>query len=678
MSIDTRINELAPSTRVADQPDSRPDPRRSAFDRLPRLREASIADGMFVIAPPAPNVYAVIAGTRRGVPDPTTLMAIAPRGWESVLTVTEAAMVAVPEGPVLPSREDNRIYLGDQAPEVYVVQGLQRHHIPDPDTLEQRFGGWAGVVQVSTADLEAIPLGSPIPSVHDTDTIDGYLRSLPDFTVQPPTERHDPIAGTTPQMVGGITYDVTREHASITTQNDRPWLLAPMDDVLYPGALLQGTSLATGRLAGLPGGLARGGGTITVTTDLATEGPPRSASADLAKMGLSEVKDARVQLLHDLNPKDGAAKVEFAHHSVRTTEHGLVKLGVSFSYGPASADIKSSLDTRLDQSSVMVMYRQIFYSVAFTVPDGVNPFFAPDVTLDRVRAVIGAANPPVYLSQVDYGRILLVTITGTKASSELLAAVSVAVEKASKTAPGGKVDLSAEQRNTLESSSIKVTVAGGTGEAANRVVTDPIANLTQWINSGGTLTRDNPGVPVQYVARHCGTRNVVAINQTTAYEEAVAAQGRDVSPTPFEVWDGPGGGPKSTNILIANGDTLQVRAKGTNWSGVWLTDAHGPDGWTTWNRPGGNGEGYPMPNKHPFALLGAWDGAQTDANAGNDWFYIGGGVDLDIRHKGSKPARTLWLGTNDNNPLNGSARDKFSVVVSVRRRVLDDVRRAQG
>ena len=64
MSIDTRTNELAPSTRVADQPDSRPDPRRSAFDRLPRLREASIADGMFVIAPPAPNVYAVIAGRR--------------------------------------------------------------------------------------------------------------------------------------------------------------------------------------------------------------------------------------------------------------------------------------------------------------------------------------------------------------------------------------------------------------------------------------------------------------------------------------------------------------------------------------------------------------------------------------------------------------------------------------
>ena len=217
---------------------------------------------------------------------------------------------------------------------------------------------------------------------------------------------------------------------------------------------------------------------------------------------------------------------------------------------------------------------------------------------------------------------------------------------------------------------------GGTDELANHVVADPVANLTHWINSGGTFTKDNPGVPVQYVANHCGSRLIVAINQTTSYEESVAAIGRNVPPTTFQVWDGRGGGPKSTNILVATGDTLHVRASGTNWSGVWLTGPYGPDGWTTWDEP--DGSGYPLPHNHPFALAGAWDGARTDPAGGNDWFYIGSGTDLQVKHKGKSPTRTLWLGTNDNNPLNGSDKNKFTVVVSVTRRALDNVRRAEG
>ena len=141
-----------------------------------------------------------------------------------------------------------------------------------------------------------------------------------------------------------------------------------------------------------------------------------------------------MQLLHDLDPRDGAAKVEFTHCNVRTTEHGLVKLGVSFSAGSVTAETKDSLDQSLEQNSVMVMYRQTFYSIAFRPPDGANAFFAPEVTVGQVRGITSGDNPPAYLSQVDYGRLLIVSITGEKASSELLASLSAGVKAASETA----------------------------------------------------------------------------------------------------------------------------------------------------------------------------------------------------------------------------------------------------
>jgi hypothetical protein len=78
------------------------------------------------------------------------------------------------------------------------------------------------------------------------------------------------------------------------------------------------------------------------------------------------------------------------------------------------------------------------------------------------------------------------------------------------------------------------------------------------------------------------------------------------------------------------------------------------------------------------ALAGAWDGAQTDSDRTNDWFFIGSGVPQKVRHRSGISSRVLYLGTNDNNPLNGDAKYKFAVNVSVARHRLANVGRAVG
>ncbi len=198
-----------------------------------------------------------------------------------------------------------------------------------------------------------------------------------------------------------------------------------------------------------------------------------------------------------------------------------------------------------------------------------------------------------------------------------------------------------------------------------------IVSSRRRVDLSAVLTKDNPGEPLSCTARHAGTRHVAAFNETTSFNERVAAVGQDINGAAFWVWDGPGGGAFSTNILVADGDLLSINAAGTNWSGVFATGDYGPDGWTTWDRP--SGSGYPLPNNRPFALAGAWDGAQVDPNAGNGWFYIGSGINAIVGHGARGPARVLYLGLNDNNPLNGDANKKFTVLVNVRRRPLRNV-----
>lgn len=628
---------------------------------LQTLGAADLVDGTFVVAPASPKVYYITGGKRRWVTDPTTYLALAPTGWASLVAVSDADMATLPEGTTIPSREDGRVYTGSGAPEVYVIESLARHHIPDQETLIASFGGWAAVVVIDLADCNAIPVGAAIPSVKSADSIDSYLRSLPDLHVDPVVDRHDPAgSGTYVLPSTGMTYDVQNEHATLQTQQSNPWLLSPALDVLYPGSLIQGASLASGQLAPVAGGLKRSGGTITVATDVQNPTVPTTMNQDVTEVSEPIVNDARVHLIYAIDPHGGAIDADCVSHQARTVEHGLVKLGVSLSSGAFNGDLKASLETNLTRTCAMVMFRQIFYSVVFTPPSGANPFFDPAVTVDQVRAVSSPANPPCYLSQVDYGRMFIATISGTDSYDDLSVALKLALKTVS---VSGQVDLDAKHTSILQESTVSVMeLGGGTNQYKLNALLNPFAELPNVINQDGNFTANNPGVPLRYIARHAGSRNIVTINQTTDFNEAVAFSSRNVAQT-FSIWDGPGGGPVRTGIQVGNGDHFSISASGKNKSGVLFTGEYGPDGWTTWAKPGDGGHGYPLPNDHPFALCAAWD--SSAANNGT-WFYVGTGTDA-VPSFHQQSSRVLYLGTNDNNPLNGDPKYKFTVNVTVNR-----------
>jgi hypothetical protein len=64
----------------------------------------------------------------------------------------------------VPTVKEGALIKSEHSRSVYVVQGGERHLIPDPETLRSKWSD-TKVLTLPDKEVDAIPLGSPIPSV---------------------------------------------------------------------------------------------------------------------------------------------------------------------------------------------------------------------------------------------------------------------------------------------------------------------------------------------------------------------------------------------------------------------------------------------------------------------------------------------------------------------------------
>jgi hypothetical protein len=110
-----------------------------------------------------PEIALIQGRERRSIPDLPTFNYMG-LDWDAVVqTIPDIVWNVIPAGPLLPSRSDGTLLTGS-APEAYVMASGQRHLIPDPATFAVLGYSWADVQHVMDSDLNAIPLGAPIPA----------------------------------------------------------------------------------------------------------------------------------------------------------------------------------------------------------------------------------------------------------------------------------------------------------------------------------------------------------------------------------------------------------------------------------------------------------------------------------------------------------------------------------
>lgn len=118
---------------------------------------ANVADGS-VIRRSNGIIFLVDGGQRHYIPEPATLNFLGLTN--AVRTLPDAVVDAVPMGKPMPQLP-SRVIRGSSGA-IFVIEAGRRRHVPDPATFAA-LGLQKELRDVPDASLNAIPLGSPLP-----------------------------------------------------------------------------------------------------------------------------------------------------------------------------------------------------------------------------------------------------------------------------------------------------------------------------------------------------------------------------------------------------------------------------------------------------------------------------------------------------------------------------------
>lgn len=309
---------------------------------------------------------------------------------------------------------------------------------------------------------------------------------------------------------GGTTMLCTQTPYSLTKVPEKFVALNPNADVLWPGSLVQGKSMAGGILDPIP--VKRAPGTITLTLSSGGGGP---FFKKMEEPSLSAATQAQNEILESYT---GAtpAKFSYSYSSIYSSEQ--LKVAVAANVEGTNWSAAGSLDVSTDdtKSRFLIQFTQEYYTMAFDPPQGAAGVFAPSVTSKDLEPYAAAGNPPVYVASVTYGRIFYILFESSASQTSLEAAVSGSYNSGSINATASA---SADWKKTINESKVVAYGLGGNAEQAIGAVTgtDQFDKIAKFLTTGANFDKNNPGVPISYTIRHLTDASQVKLALTTEY-----------------------------------------------------------------------------------------------------------------------------------------------------------------
>ncbi|HEY8077151.1 MAG TPA: thiol-activated cytolysin family protein, partial [Labilithrix sp.] len=324
----------------------------------------------------------------------------------------------------------------------------------------------------------------------------------------------------------GTDLTCTTTGYSLTKVPSEFVLLSPNADVLWPGSLVQGKSMANGVLDPIP--VKRAPGTITLSLASSSAG---NFSKSMDTASLSNAVQAQNDILAGFT---GATPAMFSIEieSVYSNEQLAVAIDAKANGETWTAAASLKFDQNTTKSHVLIKFSQQYYTMAFEPPQGASGVFDKSVTAGDLAPYVGAGNPAVYVSSVTYGRIFYLLFESSGSQKDLEAAISGSYSGASVSA---SASATASWQKTINSASIKSYAIGGNADAALGAVTaaSQFDKVLDFLKQGASFDKTNPGVPVSYELRNLNDSSQVKLALTTAYS-AKDCEVTNVTPPPAD------------------------------------------------------------------------------------------------------------------------------------------------
>ncbi len=336
-------------------------------------------------------------------------------------------------------------------------------------------------------------------------SIDDYIATLPYLPVDPPAVTMGTPSAASPEG----DYSCTTQNLKETRQFDRIVAYAANSDSLYPGAIVSADSVLSGLFTQIV--LPRAPETISVSL----ENLGGAKTATIAEPSLSAYRDALSGILDAEITGSTPANLYSEIEQVHSEQQLNMALGVQASWGLGIASLKSSFDfSKQDiRSRYVVRYTQAYYTVDLDAPAAPSRLFAPSVQLADVQDKMDPDHPPVYVSSVTYGRMVLFTFESQYSAEEMGAALDFAYS-------GGvdvKGDVSVTYKDIISQSKITAFILGGDAGTAVQTI-DSYDALINFIKDGGNYSKQSPGAPIAYKLSYLKDNSPARMSFTTDYD----------------------------------------------------------------------------------------------------------------------------------------------------------------
>jgi hypothetical protein len=357
----------------------------------------------------------------------------------------------------------------------------------------------------------------PSPTSSPADT-QAFLSTLPTWKAYSPplpdtnAPTGAPVEGDEVERIDDVGYVCTTTPYSLTQTPEKITTLNPDIEILWVGALLQGEGYVggIGSLAELP---IRQRSPITLTIDLLSQGNTEV----VASPTVATVNQAIGGLISDAQSAGHMAgsNIFYTSETAYSLEQALLRMGASAKYAGSSIKASLSADISSEARTVTAYYVQRMFTVSMVLPQQPEEVFSDAFSEEMLEREIadgrmGPNNPPVYVSSITYGRIMMFSFTSSSSLAKIQATLSALYDGGSY---GGGAELETELQQVLQEAKIQVVTVGGDAEQA--------LGLIRSNDLGAFFTEDAPlttARPISYTVRNLTDNAIAAVSETTSYD----------------------------------------------------------------------------------------------------------------------------------------------------------------
>jgi thiol-activated cytolysin len=362
------------------------------------------------------------------------------------------------------------------------------------------------------------PEPPPPPPVAKAD-VNGAFLEIPTWDVYSPEkaaqDEIDPNVPTTEpeeEIVGTLKYSCTSTQYNLTDTPKEVVIFSPNESVLWLGNLIQGQGYKDG-IGSFTELSVRERAPLRISINLLTAGNYR----EVTNPSLTTVQSAigeLIQLATD-SGLEGSTDTLYSEKITHSVEQSALKFGISANYMGASATADLEFERNAEETTLTAYFYQKMFTASVELPPTPDDFFSDDFTQDKldqllVDGALGAENPPVYIANIAYGRILMYNFTSSAEEDLMRAAITASYEGISGDVSGYT---EGEIRNTLSTAKIEVTALGGASTNVTSLIRD--GDLKSYFDSDPSLTSARP---ISYQLNQLKVGNPIAkVSESTDY-----------------------------------------------------------------------------------------------------------------------------------------------------------------